>query len=182
MSSFWQKPNKDGKSNHIGKVHAILKGVTTEAFWIHINNIEENTKKVKNVKKFEIIERDEDGFPKIMYSLAKIPLMTDRENLCRLSKRDLGDGKTLFITQSIDLPQYPRTKASIRMDLFKASIFFQVGPDLELIEYHTFNMGGYVPAKLLNMTLGSMMQQGLSQFHKILKDIMVENKLENSTA
>lgn len=58
----------------------------------------------KQIKKFEVVERYPDNMPKIIYTLAKIPMMTDRENLITFTKRHLPDGRCLCITKSIDLP------------------------------------------------------------------------------
>jgi hypothetical protein len=41
---------------------------------------------IKALKEFVVIERDANGFPTVMYSRTKIPLMTDRDNLIKLSK------------------------------------------------------------------------------------------------
>lgn len=41
----------------------------------------------KTLKEFIVIERDaQGGFPTIMYSRTKMPMMTDRDNLIKMSK------------------------------------------------------------------------------------------------
>ena len=40
----------------------------------------------KTIKEFVVIERDGNGFPTVMYSRTKMPLMTDRDNLIKMSK------------------------------------------------------------------------------------------------
>ena len=40
----------------------------------------------KTIKEFVVIERDTNGFPTVMYSRTKMPLMTDRDNLIKMSK------------------------------------------------------------------------------------------------
>jgi|LauGreSBDMM110SN_4_FD.fasta_scaffold1054801_1 hypothetical protein len=41
---------------------------------------------IKALKEFVVIERDANGFPTVMYSRTKIPLMSDRDNLIKMSK------------------------------------------------------------------------------------------------
>jgi hypothetical protein len=41
---------------------------------------------IKALKEFVVIERDANGFPTVMYSRTKMPLMTDRDNLIKMSK------------------------------------------------------------------------------------------------
>ncbi len=73
------------------------------------------------VKEFKVVERNKEGYPSIIYTKAKLPCMTDRENLIEMYQKELGDGKHLFITQSVERDDYPVSKDSIRMDLFKAT-------------------------------------------------------------
>ena len=115
-----------------------------------------------HVKEIRIVEKHDDGTPKLMYSRSKMPMMTERENLVEQYKKDLGDGRTLFLSRSVDRPEFPRTKNAIRMDMFKASVFHEEDGDLKLIEYSNFNLGGYFPTKLLNMVMANMMSKGMA--------------------
>lgn len=82
-------------------------------------------------------------------------MMTMRENLFSMEKISLDDGRTLFLIRSVERPDFPITKKAIRMKFYKASCYKQVGEDLHVKEFSNFSLGGYFPAKLLNMILAS---------------------------
>jgi hypothetical protein len=124
---------------------------------------------MKYLKELKILERHEDGSPSLLYSVSKMPMMTERENLVSQYKKELGDGRTLFLSRSVDRPEYPRRKNSIRMDMYKASVFHEDGDDLRVVEYSNMDLGGYFPAKLLNMIMANMMSKGMITFYKKLK-------------
>jgi hypothetical protein len=45
------------------------------------------------------------------------------------------------------------------------------GNDVQMIEYSSADMKGYIPASLINMTLGSIMQQEYTDMAIMLNDI-----------
>ena len=45
------------------------------------------------------------------------------------------------------------------------------GNDVQMIEYSSADMKGYIPASLINMTLGSIMQQEYTDMAVMLNDI-----------
>ena len=47
-------------------------------------NIEKNQQMMQGMKKIEIAERDEEGYPKVFYTLKRMPMMTDREGVYQL--------------------------------------------------------------------------------------------------
>ncbi len=57
------------------------------------------------------------------------------------------------------------------MDYFKAFQVEQVGPDVKYLQFSTFNMKGYFPAKLLNMMVASQSQKGVTHCYKQLREI-----------
>jgi hypothetical protein len=124
-----------------------------------------NPEEMKHIKELRVVEKQPDGYPALMYSRSKMPMMSERENLCSLHKRKLDDGRTLVIVRSVERPEFPRKKNSIRMDMFKASVFVEVDKSIKLIEYSNFNLGGYFPMRLLNMMMASIMSQGMVKFY-----------------
>ena len=56
----------------------------------------------------------------VMYSRAKLPFMTDRENLIKMTSRRDGD-KFSYQIRTVEHPDYPEKKGVIRMDIFKSS-------------------------------------------------------------
>ena len=99
-----------------------------------------------------------------MYSRAKIPFMTDRENLIHFGVTK-GEGTCHFLIKSIEHPDYPEKKGVIRMDVFKSSKITQVGNDIHLMEFSNFDMKGYFPTRLINMMMAASVQKGMSRFY-----------------
>mmetsp|Transcript_11011 Transcript_11011/g.16702 ORF Transcript_11011/g.16702 Transcript_11011/m.16702 type:complete len:244 (-) Transcript_11011:15-746(-) len=161
----YSRPMEGSKIN-MTRGEYTLKNLRIEAFREFMKNIEQETMKNKQIKEFKVIERFEDGTPKIMYSRAKMPMMTDRDNLIELGKTQLPDGSYLFTNKSIDRDDYPPRKGCIRMDFFKCTMLKQVGPDLSLIEFQYFDMKGYFPARLINMMMSAAVMTGLKSFYE----------------
>jgi len=55
------------------------------------------------------------------------------------------------------------------MKLFAASQFKQEGPDLTITQFSNYDMGGYVPNKLLYMCIGAMMGSELTKVYDQVK-------------
>ena len=120
------------------------------------------------VVEFKMIEKGEHHW--IMYSQGKgIMLMSPRDNLIKLTRHPQPDGKILYITQTTTHKDYPERDGIIRMDIFKATMAEQKGPDLHVLEFSNFDMKGYFPVRLMNMMLGSMVSKGLGEFYERMK-------------
>ena len=118
----------------------------------------------------EIMEQDADGYPTLMYSKNKMPMMTDRENLCRITRKVIDEDTVIYVINSVEHPDKPRSKNAIRTDFFKGSRFKRVGNDIEYEEFATFDLGGYFPMSMLNMVMKSMISKGVEDFYKNVKD------------
>ena len=86
-----------------------------------------------------------------------MPLMSDRDNCILFKSIDRADGKMLYEVKTVDHPECPLVKGVIRMTMFKCSLAWDEGSDLKLIEFSNFDMGGYFPARLMNMAMAGMM-------------------------
>lgn len=128
------------------------------------------------------MERNSENAPHIIYSKSKMPMMTMRENLISMDKIPLDDGRTLFLIRSVEHQKYPITKEAIRMQYYKASCYKQVGDDLHVKEFSNFSLGGYFPAKLLNMVLSNMMSKGIAVFVKKINDLQVKMETTGSSS
>jgi hypothetical protein len=74
------------------------------------------------------------------------------------------------VISSIEHPDFPERKGIIRMEMFKASLVQQQGPDIKITEFSNFNMKGYFPMRLLNMVMASAVEKGLGGMQeKIMK-------------
>ena len=108
--------------------------------------------------------------------------MTDREGLTRLTSRDMEDGAKLYITNSIDRPEYPRGNHAIRTSVFKGTLTREKDGDLYIEEFSQFNMGGYFPASLLNMVMSSIISKGVAKFRTQMLEMQdAEKSTEESS-
>ena len=60
----------------------------------------------------------------------KIPLMSDREGLISIKLAEQSDGSLHYFLTSVDHPDYPVKKDTIRVEIFKALRVQQKGSDL----------------------------------------------------
>ena len=150
-----------------------FKNIKIAAMHDMMTNIEKHQRDDNpNVKEFITIDRHPDGLIKTGYSRASLGMfMSDRDNLFSLTAREMPDGSKVYNTSSIEDPRYPEVDGVVRMMIFKHSVVTQVGDDLQFIDLANFNIGGYVPASLLNMVMGSMMKAGIAKFAEKLKKI-----------
>ena len=54
------------------------------------------------------------------------------------------------------------------MDIYKATLAYNVGNDLEAVEFSNFDMKGWFPVRLLNMVVGPMALKNLQDLTKKL--------------
>ena len=78
----------EGSKLDMSRAECRFDNVTLDSWDSFVSNIEKNMTEAqkKQIKEFVVIERDKDGFPTVMYSRTKMPMMTDRDNLIRMSK------------------------------------------------------------------------------------------------
>ena len=101
----------------------------------------------------------------VVYTRSKMPMfLSDRELIFQIDKYPQQDGTLLYTTRSIEHPECPATGDAVRIQVFKASLVSNEGSNLRLIEYQHMDVGGYVPASLMNMVMGSMLSRGLERF------------------
>ena len=141
--------------------------------------MEKDQESIKHHKKFIVLERNEQGFPSQIYTLSKMPMMTDREGIVSLTGKFLDDGSHLFITKSVEHPDYPRGKHAIRTQVFKGTLTFEKDGALHIQEYAQFNMGGYFPMSILNKLMSTIMSKVVGEFKKKL--IKRQEELESSS-
>ena len=89
--SFFQKTMSETKLN-MTYCEVFYPKLKMAAFKDFFQNIEKNEEMMQGVQKFDVVSRGEDGFPEIMYSLQKIPMMTMRENLMKITSKKINDG------------------------------------------------------------------------------------------
>ena len=130
----YQKKMPDTKMNMMYS-ESIYKGVKPATFLDFIRNLEKNPEHLKHHKKWIVLERDESGYPCLVYTLNKMPMMTDREGIVRFTGRTLDDGSHLIISKSEEHKDYPRGNHAIRTQVFKGTVFFEKDGDLFIHEY-----------------------------------------------
>lgn len=162
LVDIWSKKMADTKLNtfHSQSYYRGLKKDCAVKYFKHQDTLGWDQEFMKMHQKAEVVERHPDGSCKIIYTLSKAGMMSAREGLMQMSYRELEDGSTLIMTQSIDLPQYPRGKHAVRTSVFKGTIMKTTDAgDLYIEEYSQFNMGGYFPTSLLNMLLSTIIKK-----------------------
>lgn len=158
--TLYQKDVKIGNKNHyLNYSDCRYKGISKkvmEDFFDNFDKIEQ-----KAVKETKII-KDETGKLKMMYQRMKMPLMSERDFVLEFDLKEIKDGehagKTLWIMRTIQHPDYPLREKCIRMFIQKGFLFWQEGKDTVGVELATFDMGGMVPRKLLNMSIGAQVK------------------------
>lgn len=119
----------------------------------------------------KVLERTADGFPSLFFSVNKMTMMSARESLLRFEKIPQPDGRVLYITSSVEHPDYPVTDKAIRIYVFKASMCQEVQDGLIYTEFATFNLGGWFPQRLLNMMMSTMATAGIEKMLEALRNI-----------
>lgn len=115
------------------------------------------------LKEIIVLERWPDGLPKVLYERIGLGMLFAERELVLSFRREIIDGGQIYHVMSIDHPDYPETNEKVRMKIFKRSKLLTQGNNLKIEELVNMSMGGYVPAGLLNMMIGSMYQKGLDQ-------------------
>ena len=110
-----------------------------------------------------------DENTKIWHGRSKMPLMTDRETLLKFKRMPRPDGSVLFSCNSVERDDVPHAKDAIRMEMFKMSHATQVGPDMHLTEFSSFDMKGSFPMRLMNMVMGAMASKGMTRIYDEFK-------------
>ena len=177
----WRKKFDGGISDWIGKTQMTHKGIKISTWKINFNKFAEFSKEDGMASEIEVIEKDNEGNPLLVYMCNKSPLMSEREYLFRLKLIDQPDGSIVYFVYTTDHPKYPVTKKKIRVDMYKAGKITQLGEDLKVEEFWCVNMKGWFPMKLLTMSMGLMMKKELPKSHERLLKIQQENSTGEST-
>ena len=82
---------------------------------------------------------------------------SERDCVVQLDKLPQPDGRTLYVAYSTEQPDYPIKEKSIRMDLYRATMVKELGVEngISILEFSSFNIGGWFPPRLLNMMMGA---------------------------
>lgn len=134
----------------------LFKNATTEEFQAFMVNIEKNMKEDPMMKECKVIARHPDGTPAQYYWKMKMTGMSERDSVCSFEKHVMDDGRSIFITKSIEHPDYPPNKKIVRLDLYTAGHSHEEGEDLRYVEFAYFDMKGWFPPRLMNMMIGTM--------------------------
>ena len=110
----------------------------------------------------EMVVLSEEGpYCKIMYWKMKIPMMSSRDNTMKITVTD-HEGGRFVVAETVDHPDKPVQPGVVRMFIHTRGY---VRPSktiegaLDYTELSVFNMGGYMPARLLNMVIASETQK-----------------------
>jgi len=87
----------------------------------YIKNIEENLRTNPDVVEAKILYHAPDWSSSQLYYRLRVTGMSDRDSMVSFEMFDLDDGRTFFLTKTIDHPDYPPTSKIIRLEIHKAS-------------------------------------------------------------
>lgn len=118
------------------------------------------------LKECSTIEEFPDGSC-IKYMLIGMPMMTPRDNVLHIVKQE-KDGHLFCTMKTIEHPTKPVTKGIIRMFSYMAFTLKQEGDDVVMHDCEHFDMKGYMPAFMLNMTIAS---ETAKEFTNMMKNI-----------
>jgi len=96
-------------------------------------------------------------------------MMTMRDAVCSMVVKEVEGGKTLYISTSIDRADTPVPQGVIRMTFYDATLVEQVGDDLKLVKFGSFDLGGYFPARLINMLMAKQQDKMGQQLYDKVK-------------
>lgn len=109
------------------------------------------------IKEMRLVERISDD-DVILYWRFKLPLMSDRDNICMIKRQILPDGTDYGMCTTIERDDIPPVDGVVRM-LQSMHVWIRPSPtDPEVTLYTEFDnldMKGYFPARLMNMALAS---------------------------
>jgi len=103
---------------------------------------------------------------RIIYVWVQPPLISERENLVRYTRKDIGNGKTLVYLRSVLDDEISLKPNVVRMEMMKIQELEQVGEDLKLVDVTYMDMKGYIPASLMNMAMTTMISKGIASIYK----------------
>ena len=105
-----------------------------------------------------------------------MPMMSDRDNVIQIQFKDI-DGGTFMSMHTVEHALDKPDPKVIRM--FNHAICFlkQEGNDVTMTDFEYFNLRGYLPASLLNMTIAS---ETSKEFTSMMKHIYTQQKAWDS--
>lgn len=135
------------------------------------DNLEEAFKDTAQIKEVKVIEenKEADGMHRLWYFRSKSPMMSERDMVGVSIIKPMGEGKELYITSSATHPDYPVKKGTIRISMYDATLAEQVGDDLKMTKYSNFDLGGYIPIRLLNMIIANSSEKQNKQMYEKLQ-------------
>lgn len=135
-----------------------------------------NPPKSSFVKEMRVVEEWADG-TKDVYTRMRIPLMSDRDMLCRMKTIKINDDRDYMEVTSIERDDCPLVKKVVRM-FVSSNVMIQNNKDsptdtIDYCEMTSFDLKGYFPASLMNATMAS---EGLKEFKTMYKHCLANKK------
>lgn len=124
------------------------------------------------MKEVRTLEERPDG--KVVYWRFKLPLMSDRDNICFIKETKQDDGSLFIQCTTEERDDVPPVKGVVRMYMY---VSCWVRPDASnpelwhFTEIELIDFGGKIPPALLNMALAS---DGLKEFKTMYNHIRIK--------
>lgn len=112
------------------------------------------------VTEYKTLEECADGSI-IKYYRVKLPMMTDRDNVIQIFT-EKKDGGVFLTIKSVEYAAMPPVKNVIRMFNYVSCMLKQEGDNVIFTDIEHFDIKGYMPSSLLNMTIASETAKGLA--------------------
>jgi hypothetical protein len=144
-----------GTKLQLTRTESLFESTNTDKFQAYLVDIEKNLKADSSIKEFKVITKHPDGTPAQFYWKMKMVGIPERDSVCSFETHELDDGQKLFVTKSIEHPEYPTNKKSIRLDLYTAGTCQQEGDNMRYIEFAFFDLKGWFPPRLFNLMIGT---------------------------
>ena len=167
-TKVYQKKNDMGGNVDLIRCDATMKNVDCTKLWGYFTN----PPKSSMIKECKILETMPNG-DLLIYWRFKLPLMSDRDNVSYCHREPLPDGNGEYIScLTVERDEVPPVKGVVRCHQQICAYWHVDKEDPTLTRYteiDTFDLKGYMPAKLLNMTIASETAKEFAVLYKGLK-------------
>ena len=148
-----QRPMEDSAVNMV-RSDVTMRGISMKTFEQFGNAIEKVMGEASAIESFKILERHSNGMPKVGHMITKkIPFISQRENVLEIGWEDISEKQKFAFKRSIKRNDIPEKDNIIRIQMLSLQLITEDGPDIKYTEFSNFNLGGMIPARLLNMAM-----------------------------
>lgn len=109
---YWKKV--EGLSANLFRMDILFKGIKLQS---HIDVIK-NGPPIENFKERRLV-REYSEYDRLIFIRVQPPLISERENLVRYTRKDLDNGKTIVYLRSVEDDEVPIKANAVRVEMMK---------------------------------------------------------------